>query len=403
MQLFNDPSDDTRTEKPIPGSYEWWYFDACSLDGRTAAVIIFYDGNPFSRRYLAALQSPESAHAVDFPAVSVSIYHDRKPIYYSFLEHPAGHLEVEGNPPALRLGADGFESAAVDGELRYTIRLDQALPSGFGLKGELHFTSQTLRADGRPKTPLPQTGLSPSAGEMAADGAEVFAHRWNLIQERARVNASLELRETGRRGIRRLEFEGLGYHDHNLGHEPMRESFREWYWGRFHGEDCTFLYYLMIRQDGSRDSRNWLLAGDQVHSYSLTRELRHSTTSFGLKPARVLRFEDPRPAGPHPGTRSTQPGTDAMASALARFDVPLGRPIDSGPFYLRYLPSPSHPAPVAGQPSDAHGPLLGIAEYIRPDRIHDRRFWPLVDMRIRYLSEPVHWVQRRRGLYRLTW
>ena len=394
MLLFNDPLSDHRTDKPIPGSYEWWYFDACSHDGRTAVVAIFYDGNPFSRRYITDLESGGSPAASGYPAVSVSVYHDGKPVYYAFLEHPAERLIFTRTPLSVQIGSDGFSAHWDGSRLEYRLSLDQTLPGGHALKGTLAFSSPLGKSEeGSAHVPLPGTHTRPGSGQVAdgagrdkADGAapsDSAAHSWNLVQSRADVSGELTVRLPGRSGVRNYAMDGLGYHDHNIGREPMRDSFKEWYWGRFHGEGCTFLYYLMIRQDGTRDTRNWLIADGEVHRFGRIEERRHGSTLFRLRPARTLRFDQP------------------TSGRFGSLDLSLGRPVDSGPFYLRYLPRLTLQRGGNTGVDAIH--LHGVAEYIRPGRIHDRRFWPLVDMRIRYLSEPVHWVQRSGLLYRLTW
>ena len=44
MNIFSDPAKDTKTSKPKPGSYEWWYFDAVDENSGLSLVVIFLMG-----------------------------------------------------------------------------------------------------------------------------------------------------------------------------------------------------------------------------------------------------------------------------------------------------------------------------------------------------------------------
>ena len=90
MQIFSNPDRDISTPKSTPGSYEWWYFDAISADNQYSLAIIFYEGNPFSRRYMDAIERNENDRANAYPAISISIYKSGEPIFYSFEEVPRG-------------------------------------------------------------------------------------------------------------------------------------------------------------------------------------------------------------------------------------------------------------------------------------------------------------------------
>jgi len=185
--------------------------------------------------------------------------------------------------------------------------------------------------------------------------------------------------------VRELKFEGEGYHDHNLGSEPMRESFRDWYWGRVHFPHGTLVYYIMNKngRDGSKkwvqDYRAWLISPDNrrlLYTLELTGFKKRTTNGFLLRPARRLRFKEKE----------------------LEIEVRHKMVADSGPFYCRYISGAklSHPAL---EPQVA----AGIAEYIRPDRIHRRLYWPLVHMRLRYVDQKPHWVQKSPRLFRWTW
>ena len=44
----------------------------------------------------------------------------------------------------------------------------------------------------------------------------------------------------GRTDMYNIALNGLGYHDHNVGFEPLKDSFKDWYWGRVHFIDILW-------------------------------------------------------------------------------------------------------------------------------------------------------------------
>ena len=355
MRILSDFHNDVQTPKTSPGSYEWWYFDAISEDGYSV-VIIFYDGNPFSRRYIKKLEEGLPSAASDFPAISISVYHKNKPLFYAFEEVHRDQSEFSEKAPAVTIGNCHLKGVENGSEIIYMLSLDHTLVNGDRLHGELCFRSDYE---------VPE-------GFCSGANVENEDHAWNLVMPKGRVTGTLQLTGYHKQSI---EFSGTGYHDHNCGSEPMKESFREWYWGRYHLSDSTLIYYLMLEKR-EWEMKAWLL-GDEGDLLPFDGEIRMSDKQlslFGMRSARKISFK-----------------TDGAEGLLQ-----LSRLIDNGPFYQRF-----------------HGELIlhraggvekasGISEYIYPSRIYNRLFWPLVNMRIRYPGKP-HWVQRSPRLYRWTW
>lgn len=355
MRILSDFHKDVQTAKETPGSYEWWYFDAISVDGYSV-VIIFYDGNPFSSRYIRKLQGTGAPEASDFPAISISVYHKEKPLFYAFEEFNRYEAGFSANHPEAKMGNSRF-SGVLDGpKMAYTLSLDHTLANGDRLIGELCFESEL---------PLPEQ-IQPDSESTGGD------HAWNLVMPKGEVRGSLKI--TGYHS-QIIDFNGIGYHDHNCGSEPMKESFREWYWGRYHLPDATFIYYLML-ENREWEMKAWLLkdAGKVIPFQGETRMGDEQLSLFGLKSARQISFS-----------------SDGFEAFLQ-----LGRVIDNGPFYQRFLGDLILHGEGEIQKS------TGISEYIYPSRIYTRLFWPLVSMRIRY-PDKTHWVQRSSRLYRWTW
>lgn len=359
MQIFSNPNRDISTPKPRPGSYEWWYFDAISDDGLYSLVIIFYEGNPFSRRYIDAIENSTKDRAEHYPATSISIYKRGKPIFYSFEEVHANEAEFSATSPSGRVKKNSFEKTSTGGDtLEYKLTLNQTLPNGDQLKGELFFRSMS-------------EGPFQAASEDELRENEAF-HQWNLIQPSADVSGELQIR-----GLRdeKVVFQGKGYHDHNTGMEPMKESFIDWYWGRFHFKGQTLVYYLMNQADGRKDCAWIINSGNSAEQIDGSFELSDMGLNvFGLKSARKIELES--------GDNS--------------FLIQQEEALDDGPFYQRF--SSRLMLNLDGEIHQA----TGISEYICPDRIYMKLFRPLVNMRIQYPGK-AHWVQKSPRLYRWTW
>ncbi|WP_138430010.1 hypothetical protein [Fodinibius saliphilus] len=360
MRLLSNPNEDIRHLPHISGGYEWWYFDGLSKDEKYSFVIIFYEGNPFSTRYNRAIEEGKEPDPSAHPAISISIYENGTPIYYSFTEFEEAECNFSEDLPYLKLGSHQMKLVEHESTLVYELRLAEILACGDQLNATIHFESPSL------KSQLFQNTSNTGKG-----------HLWNLVQPRAHIKANMQITPSGEE-LRPISFEGRGYHDHNIGHEPMRNEFVDWYWGRIHFDYATLVYYVMNRQE-EEQHRAWLISRDNgmvLETFDEVLLTDKGWTLFGLKPARKI------------GLRSDQ----------GEIHIQHSRLLDNGPFYQRYQ-------------SDAFlrfkdeivEKKQGICEYIHPDRIFNRFFWPFVDMRIRYKAEKPHWVQQSKRLYQWTW
>lgn len=362
MDIFSDAKRDVRSHKEGPGSYEWWYFDAVSLDERYSLVVIFYEGNPFSTRYNRALEEKDQKPMPqDYPAISISIYKDGNPIYYSFTEFEEGDCSFNSDKPDVKIGNHRMSGEVENRLLKYQLDLDEQLPSGDALKATIEFKSA-------------------ACGSLFdhLESNDDVGHRWNLVQPRAQICAEIDM-TTKEGNPQKITFEGLGYHDHNTGQEPMRNEFKDWYWGRFHFEDLTLVYYVMNRQQAEQH-RAWLIDKENNKVLDVFEDIElqdRQLTLFGLHTARKLSLHSP----------------------TANVQIQQSKLLDNGPFYQRYLSDAF--LQISGE--QIAESQRGITEYIYPARIYAHIFWPFVDMRIRYTAEGSHWVQRSKTLYRWTW
>ncbi len=399
MRIESDLSLEKYRDTRKPGSYQWWYFDGISDDGLYAFTIIFYLGNPFSQRYIRALERLHSGKmsraghpgiaddklgdagndetvAKAYPAISISVYKSGKPVYYGFREHQHDDAGFGSDRLTIRIGQNRIERECEEDRLIYRLSLNQKLPSGDRISGTLalesiNFTLTEAEYDAETNAQADSKVRSETVvGEKEVETESL--HLWNLLQPVSRVDGELNI--DGYQEFR-IPFSGKGYHDHNVGEEPMDALFRNWYWGRFHFGSLSLVYYLMEKHQKWQEHA-WL-----VDSSGRARILRgdyfvedRSRNLFGLKSGRKIRME----------------------GQGSRFLIQQQKLIDNGPFYQRFL---------SQAVLETNGRLYkqrGITEFLNPGRIRRRIFWPLVHMRIVYPEKP-HWVQKYPALYRWTW
>jgi carotenoid 1,2-hydratase len=366
MKLVSNYKKDTPIHKKTPGSYNWWYFDGSDLRGEYQFVIIFYEGCPFSTKYIRSFEKyPEhiNSYAESHPSVSISVYKNGKTIFYSLSEYSPTEVEFNRDKISVRIGKNTLEGFVENGQLTYALRMDETLPNGDKFSALLRFIS-------------PESMEDLWKDEKQNNGPD--NHIWNLIQPRAHVKGVVSVSQQNRHE-KPIIFEGTGYHDHNLGNEPLKNSFQEWYWGRLHFGDLTLVYYFM-KQNGKEDYQAWLISADNKTIVEKAKNIvvdGLKSNAFYLSSARRINIE------------FTNYNVQVLSDEI----------LDSGPFYMRFKCS----AEMLNKKTQNVELSVGIGEYIKPSRIHRRIFWPLVNMRYRYAYEKPHWVQRSRQLYRLTW
>ncbi|MFV1884980.1 MAG: hypothetical protein ACMZ7B_10870 [Balneola sp.] len=355
MNISTKLEDEHFDPKKPPQGYEWWYFDAISMDKKWSFVVIFFQGNPFSPEYIKA---GEAAKPDQFPAISISVYKNGKPEYYSFIEYQEGRLNWNDEEGTCSIGSNFFKRTVSESEVVYELLLAQTLESGHSINSKLKFTSPII----------PERVI-----EHQASGEK---HFWNLLQPQAQVNGSISIK--GKSNDFNVLFSGTGYHDHNTGYEPMKKSFEDWYWGRLHFKDSTLIYYVMNGLDGSEQHEAWLIAkdsGELLDSFDEINLSDFQKNRYGLNSARKLE----------------------LISEKSRVSIQLTSLVDNGPFYQRFL------SDAVLQYSGSRMETSGISEYIKPAQIYEEKYWWMVRMRLRFLNQKSHWVQRSKMLYEWTW
>lgn len=355
MQINTDLQKLKPTFENPNGGYEWWYFDGLSKDQEYGFVIILYLNNPFSTNYIRELSNSD-IKSNKHPAISISIYNQQKTIFYSFLEFEEDEFSWDQNELSLMIENHKLSYVISENQLEFKLELNQRLASGLALHGQLSG-----------KSAAPSNNLiSKGSGEE---------HLWNLILPSVLIQADLTVSKGAKEVRIRKEFQG--YHDHNYGSEPMKNSFRDWYWGRFHFENYTLIYYLMNKHN-NRQFEAWLIDKNNNQVLSRFDEIKldyFQYNVFGLKSARKIE----------------------MKNEEAEVTIQLRTVADNGPFYLRF--NGESVIKYQGKVEAAQG----ITEYIYPKNIYKKRFWPLVHMRLRYMNEEPHWVQKSQALYSRTW
>ena len=366
MVIQTSPQHDGVHPKKNSGAYEWWYFDAVDFEGRFSFVVIFYEGNPFSPAYLKDFREDTSAMASSYPALSCSIYEYGKPVYYSFTEFQPEDAVFDDAPYELRVGDHTMRFEETEnGNISYVLQLCEYLPSGDSISAQLQFQSGPFHQE--------------MESEASAGGHQ--RHSWFLIQPRASVEGYIQLGNASKI-TSDIRFEGTGYHDHNLGSEPLFQQFNQWYWGRFHFKSGHTVIYYAMEELGEWKNHAWLLqtSGNSIKlvEWSEKVELEDRQLShLGLASARRIRV--------------TGESFEAFIHQV--------HPADNGPFYQRYVAEGVLHSGQYSSPQKA----LGVSEYIKPDRISWPVFWPMVRMRLRFGRQASHWVQKSPKLYRWTW
>ncbi len=363
MKVTLDINRDIRTLKTEPGGYEWWHFNAISDDGEYRFVVTFYEGNPFSTRYIKRLNKGTKKESLpeNFPAVNISFYENNEPVFYNFTEYEPEKAIFSDNRPDLTIGSNKMSTDIDDSEATYILNLKDKLPNGDAIVGNLEFSSKLCVKDLLDEDP---------------DGTA--KHSWSLIQPKAEVSGKIRIYSRNEKP-KIITFAGIGYHDHNLGFEPMKNDFSELYRGRYHFEYGTLIYYIIKRKEGLHH-RAWIISnsGDRLlNSFEDISLMDKSLSLFGLVSARKF----------------------LLHSGNAHVNIQQSKVLDNGPFYQRF----SSDAFLHVPENDAVEVSNGFSEYVCTDRIHWPMFRPLINMRIRYRSRPPHWIQYSKKLYRWIW
>lgn len=352
-------------------SYEWWYFDALSDDGRDGVVIIFLDNFVFSPRYnsLAAKAGLEKLESFgeDFrksdetpnigatntafnppsfvpknkvPAIAFVYYRDGKPLYRAYNEYPPEEFQASRTTPECRIGKNSFKFESAPYGSGYTLSINAKLRKNLNL--EAHFEWLSVESDFTP--------------ERALTTEE--SHIWNLVAPRSDVTGRITVSTD--KGLSKdvVHFRGTGYHDHNLDNRWLPETVQDWQWGRAHFSDATAVFYR-YKEHGNHAPITKLFVvrhGELRERDADYEEQTHARDKFGLKFPSRLRL---------------------VSADNMRLRVKQTETIDSSFFYLRFL-SEMTLTLRDGKPRKA----IGFSEHLAPKTLKYRWLDFLVSMRI---------------------
>ena len=255
--LFGAENDGVHISPDEPNAYEWWYFDAISDDGRYVLVVIFFLGTPMSPYYKAAADGKNPLPR-DWCGVFVSLhertasgkYRERAYAYNLYRAAPGGKSGFQSAPLAIKIGVS---------ELRGS---EAQVGSGFARTWDLSLNERCLWTGAVRADVLFSTGYT--LKHVAPRGDSDSAHTWVCVAPDCRVSGAVTLA-----GGERVSFEGSGYHDHNFGLLPWRET--RWAWERSHleGESSrrtVIRYYLFEGSSGSAVKHGFVIDNDTVSS-----------------------------------------------------------------------------------------------------------------------------------------
>lgn len=337
--LQNDP--DRWVNPQSAGAHEWWYFDAISDDGRDALVMVWYAALPFDPDYgvasLRHIRQPErfpKPEPLDHCAVGFSWYRDGKTVGYALNRFNRSHFSHQIVEDSLNLDVHRNRlTRDSDGLYRLSMQtpaLTYGPVPGKTIHAEVEF---------QPVAPLNGWEKDLGSGE--------HPHLWILAAPDCRVAGEISV------GKQTLKFQGRGYHDHNAGDDELSRSFHRWHWGRFHHEDRTSIYYVSEPKPGESHGL-WLTCRDgQVVGTSTFERLagqNFKKTVFGI------RYEN------------------QLSHAPEELQWTLGKPVDQGPFYLRWVGQ----SDLKGA---GHG--RGICELLQADKLHKPWFNWMIPYRLK--------------------
>jgi carotenoid 1,2-hydratase len=315
-------------------SYEWWYFDALSDDGRDAVVVIFFDNFIFSPRYNSKKESEK------VPALAFFYYRNGKPVYRIIKEFSPENFQSSQVEPFVKL-----ENASM--------KFDCA-PYGKGYLIEIKTDfQQNKQLDVKLEWLLIETDFTE---KKEPKGTE--SHNWNLVAPRADVTGHINVTNAKGKAFDNIHFRGSGYHDHNVDSRYLPTTVENWQWGRAHFSDSTAVFYR-YKEIGSEEfvTKLYVVRNGELRQRDAEfEEQQFARDIFGIKYPERLRF---------------------VSADNMRLRVKQTKVIDSSFFYLRFL-SEMTLTLRDGKPRKT----MGITECLCPKTLNYRWLDWLIDMRI---------------------
>lgn len=303
-------------------SYEWWYFDAVSDDGREAIIIVFLDNFIYSPRYNRETISISGNKRC--PAVSFTYFRDGQALYRSVTEFHSSDFCASEENPECRIGDSSFRFENESYGSGYIVSINAELSGGRKIEANLEWLS--IESD------------------FAPDGFcyEDRRHCWNMVAPRSDVTGRISVRTSTGDAIEEYHFRGTGYHDHNLDNRWLAKTVRDWHWGRAHFADCTIVFYR-FREVSDEEATTRLIMvrdGKMLKRNAAIDEQNYVRDKFGIRYPSLLELAS----------------EDGLSLSVKPVNV-----IDSSFYFLRFLSEFTFTG-ANGEPRST----IGMTEFISP-------------------------------------
>lgn len=233
-----------------PHSFERWYFDALSDDGREALVITFHDNYELSPRFFTHNTDSNgnlSQGAKRFPSVSLVYAVDGKPVLRAVNEFSSDKFTAKDRNIGCSIGSSSFELETAE------------YGSGF----VLHIDVLTVRKR-RIKADLEWLSIESDLTEGGVDAPAEAVHL-NMAVPRSDVSGRISLTDKHGSMRRLVHFRGTGYHDHFQSCRPLTEAVLPSYWGRAHFIDSTAIFHCRESSEGEICAKLFLIKDGKIH------------------------------------------------------------------------------------------------------------------------------------------
>ena len=217
-------------------SFERWYFDALSDDGREALIIAFYDNYPFSPRYFnRRLMAAANVNSGQFPAVTFLYAVDGEVEMQAVNEWSFDRFSARMDNVTCSIGDSTFSMAKAKYGAGYIVHIDVMTARKRRIEADLEWLSI-------------ETDLM-----AGGSGAETPSMVWNIVAPRSDVSGHIVRNDIRGKRKRTINFRGTGYHDHFRSSTSLQDTMASRCWGRAHFADITAVFQH-IAYDGGRDS-----------------------------------------------------------------------------------------------------------------------------------------------------
>ncbi|MEQ9497248.1 MAG: hypothetical protein RIT81_10325 [Deltaproteobacteria bacterium] len=311
-----------------PGAFVWWYVDAVDEHG-DGVVLIWSFGLPFLPDVLTRARNGAPLTPRERPALNVVGYENGEEAFYLLQTY----AEATWRGDTFTFGDSHIAVHRDAGAHHVRATLDCPIyRSTHRLRGTIELVGPAAHTTHAPTTPHP--------------------HRWTPLTGPAHLRAELE------HGEHRFHFEGAGYHDRNVGTQPLDTlGIERWTWGRTVAERTSIHYVLWGEED--TPSIAWLVDVDDGGAITLLPASSHEEPNGA--PKRLYGM-------PHP------PRTELYTPSGSVVELRERSVVDEGPFYLRTM-------------LERDG-RVGVAEHVVPSRIDRALHRPLVRMRVHEATRP---------------